>query len=132
MRNIFVYDDYLVFLNSYDSVYKIDISNGEMLGQIKNSAAERIFDLGTPYILVDAPVGKLSIIDTEKMLVVKKYGAKITNPLNCGSFIITDAALQDNTLTIYGHEQPRNTKYNPENMFGWPFERVIDTDFQPL
>ena len=127
--NVFVYDDYLVFLNGYDAVYKVNIDNGEVLEKMKSSTVNQIFDLGTPYVLADATVGNLKVIDTEKMLVVKKYTPKITNPLKCGGYLITNTTLQGNTLTIFGYEYPPNTKINPGNNFGWPFERVIDTDF---
>jgi len=129
MRNIFVYDNYLVFLNGYDSVYKVDITSGEIVGGIKNSAADWIFDLGTPYILLVAPVGRLSIIDTETMTVVKKYGAKIVNPLKCLSALIAHVTLEGETLTISGYERSPDSDINPNNGFGWPFERIIDTDF---
>jgi hypothetical protein len=128
--SIFVYGDYLVFLNGYDSIYKVGINNGNVLGQEKNRAAHRIFDLVTPYVLVDAPIGRLSVIDTEKMLVVKKYGLQTTNPLKCGNFLITDANLQGETLTIIGYEHPPNKNFDPDNKFGWPFERIIDTALQ--
>jgi len=129
--NVFVYDDYLVFINAYDSVYKVNINNGEVLSSVKNKAAERIFDLGAPYILVDAPVGKLSVIDTQKMLVVKKYNPKAVNPSDCLSLMIRDANLQDGKLTIYGIEQFPSGNYVPtleSAVDGEPFERVIDTD----
>ena len=129
IANIFVYDNYIVFLKAYASVFKVDINNGDILGQVKGSTVEQIFDLGNPYVLADAPVGNLKVIDTEKMLVVKKYTPKITNPLKCGSFRLGGAKLRDNSLTIFGYEYPPNATKNTDNMFGWPFERIIDTAF---
>jgi len=125
IRNVFVYDDYVVASKSYEAIYKFNIENGEMLEKVKGTTVDHIFDTGTKYVLTET----LSIIDTEKMISVKKYSSKIANPLNSGFFYIEGAALQSNKLTISGWEQPPQWTYDSDSPRGVPFERVIDTDF---
>jgi len=76
----------------------------------------------SPYVLADVPVRKMLAIDTDKMVIIKKYGNKIVNPSNCLGMVIWNVALKDNVLSISGEG-----KGTPN---GAPFkDRVIDTDF---
>ena len=122
IRNIFVRSDYLVVAKANAAVFKVSIDSGKILGQIKGIGIEGIYNLDSPYILADVPVGKMLAIDTDKMAIVKKYGNKVVNPLNCLGIVICDVALKDNVLSISGEDQcPKN---------GAPFkDRVIDSDF---
>ena len=54
-----MHSDYLVVAKAYTAVLKIAIDSGEILGQIKHGGLEDIYDLGSPYILADIPVGKM-------------------------------------------------------------------------
>lgn len=128
ITSIIVHDTYIITKKYCASIIKLDIDSGEVLAEIKSGTIERDFDLGGSYILVDSIKGKLSVIDTEKMLVVKKYNPKIVNPSNSLSVSIHDATLQGNTLTISGAEEVQTSRtYNETNYKA--FNRVIDTDF---
>ncbi|MCC7572638.1 MAG: PQQ-like beta-propeller repeat protein [Candidatus Methanofastidiosum sp.] len=130
IRSIFVYSNYLIVLKAGASIMKLNIDSGVVLEQIKSSAIEHLFDLGFPYALVDAIAGKLSVVDVEEMLIVRKYGSQIVNPSNCLSVLIQDAALHGEALTIYGVEDYPDKNYQlsgPQK-----FERVIDKNFNAL
>jgi hypothetical protein len=127
IRYIFVYTTYLIALKANGAVFKYDINNGTKIGEIKSGSIEDMYDLGFPYIYVDAVKGKQSIIDVEKMLVVKKYSEKIVNPFNYLSVSIKDIVLRDNVLTISGTEEYPNKDYSKSG--GIAFSRVIDSDF---
>ena len=117
-----MHSDYLVALKALTTVFKISIDTGKVLEEIKNRAIEHLYDLGLPYVLADAPVGKMFAIDTRDMTIFKKYGNKIVNPSNCSGMTIRDAILKDNVLSITGDEM------GPPK--GGTFEgRVIDTAF---
>ena len=132
IRHIFVYDDYLIVLQAYSAVLKVDINSGEVLGRLKSRDAEKIFDLGTPsFILLDLNASRLRVVDTEKMQIVKKYSPSITDPSNC-VFSFERAELRDNTLIVSGFEQPPDMDFEPDDPRGIPFERVIDTDFYTM
>lgn len=122
IRQIYVYENYLIVLKAYDSIYKIDIHSGTVLWQIKSGTIENAYDLGYPNVLVDAVKEKLCVLNVEKMSIVKKYGtiynSKIINPSNSISLVITDASVQGNELTISGFESDQKQ-----------FRRIIDADF---
>ena len=122
IRNTFVHSDYLVVAKASTAVFKVSIDNGEILGQIKHGGLEDIYDLGSPYILADIPVGKMWAIDADKIAIVKKYGKKVVNPSNCLGMSIMDVALKDNALSISGDEigPPKSGSFK---------ERIIDSDF---
>jgi hypothetical protein len=130
IRSIFVYSTYLIAVKSYSAVFKYDINNGSKTGEIKSGTVDHAFDLGFPYIYVDSFKGKQSIIDVEKMSVVKKYSKKIVNPFNCLSVLIQNAVLDDNVLTISGIEEYPNMDHSKSG--GIAFSRVIDTDFNAV
>ena len=94
IRNIFVYSDYLIAIQADVSVFKIDINSGEVLEKIKSGTIEQQFEVvGSPYIFVDSIGGKLSIVDPETMLVIKKYHRQLPG-------FIKSVHLQDNILTV--------------------------------
>ena len=124
IRDVFVYQDYLIALKANTAVYKISIDSGEVLGQIKGGMnLESLYDLGSQYVLADTLSGKISVIDTDKMLIVKKYSNKTVNPLNGNTFVIREVTLNDNVLSISGFESISETESRR-------FNRIIDTDFQ--
>ena len=130
IRQVFVYDNYIVALKAESAILKFNIDNGEILGQVKATTIEDILSTGTKYVITQKGMstGQLNVIDTERMVIVKKYSSKTTDPygyLAC----IDGALLQGNTLTISGWEKPPNWSYAPEHIRGFPFERVIDTNF---
>jgi outer membrane protein assembly factor BamB len=126
----FVYSDCLIVLKANSAIFKVSIDNGEILEQVKSGTIEQIFDLGIPYVLADTVSGKLSVIDTKKMLVVKKYKPKQVNPNDCLSLVIQRTILQDNTLTIFGFEEYPNSDYSVAD--SKIFDRIIDTNFYAL
>jgi len=127
IREIFVYPNYLIVSKALSNIFKIDINNGAVLDSIKSGTIESLYDLGFPYVLANTISGKLSVVDVEKMLVVKKYSKKITNPSNYLCHVIRDVTLRDNVLLISGFED--NPDYSAEFTAPNDFERVIDTDF---
>jgi len=131
IRHIFVYQNYLIVLKAYEAIFKLDVETGEVLDKIKSGTISFIYNLEYPYIFVETLSGKYVVIDTEKMLVVKKYSNKVVNPSDCVSLIILDAVLADNKLTISGFEQYPNNIYIPSKSItvGEKYKRVIDSDF---
>ena len=127
ITSIVVHPTYVVTRKDTSSIIKLKIENGEMLAEIRSGTIVQQFDLGGSYILVNSIRGKLSIIDTDKMLVVKKYASKIVNPSNCLSFLIQDAVLQDYELTISGVEEYPDKDYKASGQKY--FSRIIDNDF---
>jgi len=123
IRQVFIYDDYAVALKSCEAIFKFDIDSGEVIGQVKAATVDAIFDTGTKYVFTEG----LKLIDTQKMVIEKKYNSKIVDPLGY-VFCIEEASLKGNTLTISGFERPPNTAYDVIDPRGIPFERVIDTD----
>ena len=126
IREIFVYTDYLIALKANSAIFKIDINNAVVLAQIKSKTIEAMFVLEYPFVLVDTIEGTLSLLDVEKMLIVKKYNQKIINPSNCLGLVILDVALQDKTLIITGYEEYPNRNFTIADKKN--FRRVIDTD----
>jgi hypothetical protein len=127
IRTILVHLGNLIVLRANASVVKLDIDNGTVLGQIRSTTIEHLFDLGSPYALVDTIAGKPSVVDTDRMLILKKYGPKIVNPANCLLVTIRGADLQDEELTIFGVQDYPNRDYassDPQK-----FRRVIDAQF---
>ena len=81
------------------------------------------------YIIdANAMAGKQSILDVEKMLIIKKYNKKIVNPSNSLSVLIQNVALHGNILSISGVEEVQFRRpWSEANQK--PFNRIIDTDF---
>ena len=130
IRNILVYPSFLIVSRAYTSIVKIDIQTGKVLAEIRSGTLEHIFDLGAPYIFADTISGKHCIIDTEKMIVVKKYASKVVNPSDCLSLIVRNAVLQDNVITISGLEKYPQKNLDAKILIGGtPFSRVIDPNF---
>ena len=130
IRSIFVYSKYLIVLKDGAGIFKLDIGDGAVLGQIKGTTIVHIFDLGFPYVYIDtnAMAGKQSILDVEKMLVIKKNNKKMVNPSNSLSVVIQNVTLQGNILTISGVEEVQfSRKWSEANHKH--FDRIIDTDF---
>jgi len=134
IREIFVYSNYLVALQANGAIFKVDIDSGDVLGQIKSGTIESQFELDSPYILVDSIRDQLSVVDTEKMEVVKTYGSiyksKTINPSNCYSIVIREVVLQDDVLTISGFEGCPDGDYS--SLENTDFTRVIDTSFSSM
>ena len=132
IRNIFVYPDFLIVARAYSSVVKVDIETGTLLSEIRSGTLERIFKLDTSFIFADTISGKHSVIDIDKMCVVKKYPAKIINPHNCLSLMVRDAVLKENILTIIGLEEYPQKNFTPNTFVRCkPFSRIIDPNFIP-
>ena len=134
IRQIFVYSDYLVALQVDGYVFKVCIHTGEVLSQLKSGTLENMFELDSPYVFVDSIKGKLSVIDTETMSIIKDYGkphqSEIMNPRNCRSLVVNNAVLQDNILTIMGWDA--NPPGDDSITNNKDFSRVIDTNFSDL
>ena len=131
--DIFVYSTYLIVEKQYASIFKLDIDSGAVLGLIKSGTIEKMFDLGTPYVLADTISGKLCVINTNTMEIVKNYGglykSKLINPSNCLSLSIVEAGLQNNTLIISGFESYPDRNYDISDFNSKAFDRIIDTAF---
>lgn len=127
ITSIAVYPAYLVAQKMGEALVKIDITNGDVLASLRSGTIQKQFELIDSYLLVDSVRGKLSIVDTEQMRVVRQYGKNVVNPAKCLSMLIRNGTLQNGVITIQGLEQYPNghcTASEPK-----PFSRVIDTDF---
>jgi len=127
IRSIFVYSTYLIAVKSYSAIFKYDINNGSKIGEIKSGTVDHMYDLGFPYVYIDSFKGKQSIVDVEKMSVVKKYNENVVNPSSCLSVLVQNVVLKDNVLTIFGIEEYPNRDYSKSG--GVAFSRIIDSDF---
>jgi|GEM_PF-2093005 len=127
ITSIVVHPTYVVTRKDETSIIKLDIESGKVLAEIKSGTIVSQFDLGGSYILVNSIKGKLSVVDTEKMLIIKKYSPKVVNPSNCLSMLIQNAVLKGNVLIVSGVEDYPNKEYGVSAPR--PFERVIDADF---
>ena len=124
IRNIFVYQKYLIAAKALTCILKVDIESGAIMDCLKSGSVEHIFDLGFPYVLADTLSGKLGLVDIEKMIVVKKYSSKVVNPSDCLSLVIRDAYLKDAKLIISGFEEYPGRNFNASG--NKTFDRVID------
>ena len=132
IRSIFVYRKYLIAIKADAAVLKIDVDTGKVLGQIKSGTIDCAYNLCSPYILVNTIRGVLSVLDTQRMNVVKKYSAKKVNPNNALSCVIRDVALCGNELVIFGfedgqHNAASSIEFEISNQKN--FARVIDNEF---
>lgn len=127
IRHIFVYSSYLITIKALANILKVDINNGSVLGNVKSGTIESIYDLGFPYILANTISGKLSIVDIEKMQVVKNYKWKELGPSIAHGSAILDATLRGNVLYVTVFEKP----WTDTISFTRPneIEMVIDADF---
>ncbi len=135
IRNIFVQSKYLIALRAYTSIIKIDINTGELLAEIKSGTIEHIFNIGLPYVFADTIAGKHCVVDTEKMIIFKKYSSKITNPADCLSLMIQNVELQGGKLIISGIEEyPQKTllEKHMHILGGKSFRRKIDPNFERI
>ena len=126
IKAVYVYATYVVAIKYCTAILKLDLHTGEVLEQMKSGTVECSWELQPPYILVDTFRGKLSIIDTEKMSVVKAYKGKDINPNQCLSFVIQGFRTENNTLAILGVEDCPNRDMFAENQKR--FNRIIDTN----
>lgn len=131
ITNSVVYRSYLVAKRDCESILKFDIETGEVLAVAKSGTLERMFHLVGQYILVDTYRGKLSVIDTENMTVVKQFPQKLINPFECLSFVIREAEFKENKVIIRGFEGMPRKEFIPElnlMMTSSDFERELDFD----
>ena len=122
------YNQYIVAERYGKSIIKFDIQTGEVLSEIKSgTVGHKMWELPSPYILVDRIRGKLIVVDTEDMTVKKAYKENIVDPNQCLSLLIQGRRFQDGVLSIYGVESYPNR--NPSLELKTYFERVIDSNF---
>jgi hypothetical protein len=128
ITSIVVCQTYVVTQKFGTSIIKLDIGSGEILSEIKSGTIETQFFLNGSYILVNSIKGKLVVVDTDKMTVVKKYNPKVVNPSNSLSILIQNAVLDGNRLSIAGLEDDgQGASLGIINQRA--FARVIDTNF---
>lgn len=126
VTSIIVYSSYVVAEIYYNAIVKLDIHTGEILSAIRSGTIAFTRELKAPYIIVDRIRGRLAIVDTSEMTVVKAYKNKIVNPNNCGCILIQDYRVNNNALSISGIESYPNQDYK---ILGEErFTRVIDTN----
>ena len=124
MTEVTVYPSYLIVLQSDKAIHKIDFATGQLLATIKTGTVLQHFVLMDSLVLVDSIRGKLSVLDTESMEVVKQYSKKVFNPGGYYSTLIHGAKVCDNQLILCGKEGNHIGFYGPET-----FQRVIDEHF---
>lgn len=120
ITSIYVSETHVVAIRYGEAILKLDIANGTKIGELRSGTIEDTFELDPLHILVDTYRGKLSIVDTDALAVVKQYPDPLINPTKAISFMIREASLERNKLTISGLENSR------------PFCRVIDYNFLPI
>lgn len=121
----FVYPTYVVTTRYGVALLKFDVRSGEVLAELKSGTIDRAWGLQAPYILVESYRGKLAVVDTERMAVVKTYQKRSVNPNCCLSLIIQNVQAENNTLTISGLEECPNGDMWARGQT--PFTRVLDT-----
>lgn len=120
MTEISVYPSYLVVLQSDKAIHKIDISDGQLLATIKSGTILRHYKLIDSFVLVNSVRGKLSLLDTKQMEIIKQYSKKIFDPANYPATLLR-AELHKNQLIIHGGLD------QSIDVNGWTaFQRVID------
>lgn len=127
IKDAIAYPSYVITARYGKAVLKFHDKTGEMIGEINSGTIETIWELRSPYILVKIIRGKLSVVNTETMTVVKAYKENTINPNHCLSLLIQGCQLKDNALWIYGIERYANYDDTAENPT--PYARVIDDDF---
>ena len=115
IRNVFIYDDYLIVAQAETAVLKIDINNGALLKKMKSGTLEHLYYLDSQYVLADTMSGKLCVIDIGSMSIVKNYGTPHNLKIDD---LILDAVVQDNKLIISGW-----------GIYPEKAEWIIDSDF---
>lgn len=112
IRRIFVYELYIIVISQGYALIKLDALTGEVIAEVKSTSIEDDFQLSDSCVLVDRIKGDLCVLDTEKMMVTKRYSHSQYNPRNCLSFIIRNAYLIDGKLLISGFEDYPNKDYS--------------------
>ena len=102
---VIAYPSYLIAIKSGASVIKLDIQTGAVVDEIRSAAIERCFALKNPYLLIDRIKGKLSLLDTEKMDVIRSYNSAEYNPNKCLSCLIQCAEWREKSIVISGVEE---------------------------
>ena len=127
MKDIFTYPSYVIASRYGKSIIKYDLNTGEILAEMNSSTITKAWELPSPYILVEMIRGKLSVVNTETMTVVKAYKENTINPNHCLAQIILGYQLKDNVLSIYGFEE--HPHYDHTIVGNISYNRVIDSDF---
>lgn len=108
---VIVMDEYLMLLKNGSALLKIDIASGSIIAEIKSKTIEHIYELRLPYVLLDRFCGRLSILNSANMEIVKTYTEKQINPRNCLSFVIQNVQLENESLVICGFEDYPNRDF---------------------
>ena len=124
MTRVFVYEQFLIAVRMGISIIKIDLFTGQVMEELKSTTIDRAFYLNEDYLLVQSIKGKVSVLSSRQLNVVKSYKKQAVNPRQCLSFVIRDAFLRDNRLVISGFEEYPNRSL--ENNGTDSFERIID------
>ena len=125
---VIAYPSYVIAEWYRKAVLKVDIHTGQLLSELKSGTIGSVWELDPPYILVNKIRGKLSIVNTETMSVVKSYKESTINPNKCLSLLIQECQLRENGLWICGIENHPNRDYNIKNPT--PYTRLIDENFK--
>ena len=117
------YDAYVIAIKSGASVLKLNINTGIVWDQIKSSTISRCFPLKESLLLIDAIRGRLSVIDTYSMRIIKAYSIFEVNPNNCLSCIIQKAEWKEGFIIISGLEEYPNHDFSKKKKK--PFTRIL-------
>ena len=107
IRDILVYDSYIVAHKSNTALIKFDWKTGEILGELKSGTMESCHRLPDPYVLT-CYRGKESIVDTQTMEIVKQYSKKETG----FEADVTYVELQGNQLLLESFGDIRMVDYD--------------------
>lgn len=117
VRKIFAYNQYITALKQGSSIFKIDIETGKILEEIRSPTIENYFKIDNQRVLVDRIKGKLSVFNTQKMVVEKTFSGEVVNPNNCLAQVIRKAFSVDGEIYISGFEYyAQGNRNNSERM----------------
>ena len=130
IQDIFVREKYIIASRAHTAIVKIDVDTGEVLAEIKSGSLEKIFCLDDTCIFADTVSGKYCVVDTDRMIIAKKYPLSVVNPNKCLSLLIQSTVLKDNRITISGVEDYPQRMYDFQKVSGGQqFSRIIDDKF---
>lgn len=106
---------YLILLISGSALLKIDILSGCIITEIKSKSLEHIYELQSPYILLDRFRGRLSVVNSATMQLVHSFTSKQINPRDCLCVVIQEAYMEKDTLWVCGFEDYANQDFANSN-----------------
>ena len=105
IRELFLFDDYIIAVKANEAILKIDIKTGEILDRIKSRTIESAFYLSGNCIAVDRIKGFISIVNTAALKEMFHFQNNTINPNRCLSLLIREMSIVGDQLLIQGVEE---------------------------